>query len=132
MSESPNPSLGNAPHSDASHYDSGHSDSGQSDAPPYDAVHDKVLRRDARGSDAMRRDAMLPDAILDEAERSARLFSLVNKLSDDQRRVIRMRFGEDKTIREIALELGRTEGAIKQLQFRAIENLRAQMGVKNA
>jgi len=29
--------------------------------------------------------------------------------------------------REIAIELARSEGAVKQLQFRAIENLRAQM-----
>jgi len=72
------------------------------------------------------------DAFVEDVERSARLFSLVNNLSDDQRRVIRMRFAEDKSIREIAVELGRTEGAIKQLQFRAIENLRAQMGVKHA
>jgi len=41
--------------------------------------------------------------------------------------VIHMRFVEQKSIREIAGALGRTEGAIKQLQLRAIENLRAQL-----
>jgi len=34
---------------------------------------------------------------------------------------------EQKSIREIAAELGRSEGAVKQLQLRAIENLRSQM-----
>ena len=38
-----------------------------------------------------------------------------------------MRFVEQKSIREIAQELGRSEGAVKQLQLRAIESLRAQM-----
>jgi RNA polymerase sigma-70 factor (ECF subfamily) len=37
------------------------------------------------------------------------------------------RFVEQKSVREIAQTLGRTEGAVKQLQFRALENLRARM-----
>ena len=38
-----------------------------------------------------------------------------------------MRFAEEKSIREIAHEIGRSEGAVKQLQFRALQNLRAQL-----
>jgi RNA polymerase sigma-70 factor, ECF subfamily len=64
----------------------------------------------------------------EETQRRAWLFRLVDALAPDQRRVIRMRFGEERSIREIARELGRTEGAVKQLQFRALKNLRAQMG----
>src|SRR6516164_7074873 len=63
----------------------------------------------------------------DEIERSAMLFQLVDRLPEAQFRVIHMRFVEQKSIREIAEELGRSEGAVKQLQLRAIENLRAQM-----
>jgi len=63
----------------------------------------------------------------DEIERSAMLFQLVERLPEAQFRVIHMRFVEQKSIREIAAELGRSEGAVKQLQLRAIENLRAQM-----
>jgi RNA polymerase sigma-70 factor (ECF subfamily) len=63
----------------------------------------------------------------DEIERSAMLFQLVERLPEAQFRVIHMRFVEQKSIREIAEELGRSEGAVKQLQLRAIENLRAQM-----
>jgi RNA polymerase sigma-70 factor, ECF subfamily len=62
-----------------------------------------------------------------EVERRALLFRLVNTLPADQRRVIEMRFAEEKGIREIAQELNRTEGAIKQLQFRGIQSLRAQV-----
>jgi len=64
---------------------------------------------------------------MDEVERSAMLFQLVERLPEAQFRVIHMRFVEQKSIREIAQDLGRSEGAVKQLQLRAIENLRAQM-----
>ena len=64
---------------------------------------------------------------LEQVERHAQLFRLVDKLADDQRRVVIMRFAEQKSIREIAQELGRSEGAVKQLQFRALENLRAKL-----
>jgi RNA polymerase sigma-70 factor (ECF subfamily) len=67
------------------------------------------------------------EAVSAEVERSTMLFELVHRLSEAQFRVIHMRFVEQKSIREIAQELGRSEGAIKQLQFRAIESLRAQM-----
>jgi len=63
-----------------------------------------------------------------EIERRAALFQLVNRLPEDQRSVIIQRFVEQKSIRDIAQELGRSEGAIKQLQYRALENLRAQAG----
>jgi RNA polymerase sigma-70 factor (ECF subfamily) len=65
-------------------------------------------------------------------ESQARLFRLVGELPEDQRRVIELRFVEQKTIREIATDLGRSEGAVKQLQFRGIEGLRARMGQSNA
>ncbi len=64
---------------------------------------------------------------LEECERRARLFKLVEGLVGDQRRVVVMRFAEEKSIRDIANEMGRSEGAIKQLQFRALENLRARL-----
>jgi RNA polymerase sigma-70 factor, ECF subfamily len=63
-------------------------------------------------------------------ERRAQLYRLVGALPGDQRRVIEMRFAEEKSIREIAAEMNRTAGAIKQLQFRAIGNLRAQLDEK--
>ena len=68
---------------------------------------------------------------IEEDERRARLFKLVERLPRDQSRVIAMRFAEDKSIREIATALGRTEGSIKQLQFRAMQNLRVRLGDTN-
>ena len=66
---------------------------------------------------------------LEAVERRARLFRAVDKLPDDQRRVIVLRFADEKSIREIADELGRSEGAIKQLQFRGLENLRNRLSI---
>ena len=66
-------------------------------------------------------------ADLEEAERRARLFRLVELLPEDQRGVIAMRFAEEKSIREIAEKLGRTEGAVKQLQLRGLQTLRAKI-----
>ena len=66
-------------------------------------------------------------ASIDAFERRALLFRLVRSLPADQRRVIEMRFAQEKGVREIARELNRSEGAVKQLQFRAIQNLRAQL-----
>ncbi|HXU40099.1 MAG TPA: sigma-70 family RNA polymerase sigma factor [Blastocatellia bacterium] len=63
--------------------------------------------------------------IEDEVEQRARLFQLVGRLPEDQRLVISKRFSEEKSIREIANEIGRSEGAVKQLQFRAVQTLRA-------
>jgi RNA polymerase sigma-70 factor (ECF subfamily) len=62
-----------------------------------------------------------------EAENRAMLYQLVDRLPSDQRLVILRRFVDQKNTREIAHELGRSEGAIKQLQFRALETLRSNV-----
>jgi RNA polymerase sigma-70 factor (ECF subfamily) len=77
-------------------------------------------------------DQELSDPSMENVERKAELFQLVDRLPQNQRRVIVLRFAEQKSIREIAQELKRTEGAIKQLQFRALEKLRADMEGANA
>jgi RNA polymerase sigma-70 factor (ECF subfamily) len=77
-------------------------------------------------------DAGVTDASnIDDAERRGRLFKLVERLPRDQSRVIVMRFAEDRSIREIATALGRSEGSVKQLQFRAMQNLRVRLGDTN-
>lgn len=67
------------------------------------------------------------DSDLEVVERRAQLFHAVAELPEDQRQVILLRFGDEKSIREIATELNRSEGAVKQLQFRGLENLRARL-----
>jgi RNA polymerase sigma-70 factor (ECF subfamily) len=62
----------------------------------------------------------------EEIEKRARLFRLVADLPADQRTVIEMRFTAGKSIAEIAREIGRSGGAVKQLQLRAIRTLRSR------
>jgi RNA polymerase sigma-70 factor (ECF subfamily) len=69
---------------------------------------------------------------LDFIERHVHLFRLVGQLPEIQRRVVCERFVEERSIREIARRLSKTEGAIKQLQFRALRALRAQIGGRRA
>lgn len=83
-------------------------------------------RRNSRET-ALPPDDELGESSMDEVEQRASLYQLVGALPDDQRRVVVLRFVEQKSIKEIALELRRSEGAIKQLQFRALEKLRAQV-----
>jgi RNA polymerase sigma-70 factor (ECF subfamily) len=62
-----------------------------------------------------------------DLERRAMLYQLVGRLPETQRRVIELRYVEQRSLLEVAQELGRSEGAIKQLQRRALEHLRAEM-----
>jgi len=60
----------------------------------------------------------------------ARLYRMVKELPAEQRLVIEMRFAEEKSVWEIAEAIGKSEGAVKQLQFRGIQNLRERMEPK--
>jgi len=63
----------------------------------------------------------------DASDRRADLFRFVDELPADQRRVIVERFVEQRSIRDVAGRLNKTEGAVKQLQFRALQTLRTRM-----
>lgn len=69
------------------------------------------------------------DTEIERTERRAGLYRHVAQLPEEQRRVIEMRFVEEKSIREISKELGKSTGAIKQLQHRAYTKLR-DLGLK--
>ena len=69
---------------------------------------------------------------IEEVERRATLFRLVSTLPEEQRRVVVLRFVEQRSIKEVAREVRKTEGAVKQLQFRALSTLKARMEGANA
>jgi RNA polymerase sigma-70 factor, ECF subfamily len=92
----------------------------------------RLVRESAHASSDQSSDmTATPEPGLEQIERVARVYQLVDKLPWDQRHVIRMRFAEERSIREIAQQLSRSEGAIKQLQFRALQNLRARLSEEN-
>jgi RNA polymerase sigma-70 factor (ECF subfamily) len=65
---------------------------------------------------------------VEDIDRRIALYQEVERLPELQQDVIRMRFVEEKSIREVAAALNRSEGAVKQLQLRALEKLRKSMG----
>jgi RNA polymerase sigma-70 factor (ECF subfamily) len=85
----------------------------------------KRVARETGSPENVSEPSIEPD--IEASQDRARLFRFVAGLPDDQRQVIQGRFVEQRSIREIARELGRSEGAVKQLQFRAVQNLREQM-----
>lgn len=58
-------------------------------------------------------------------ETRALVHDLVDRLPPDHRTVITLRFGEDLPIADVAVRLGRSPDAIKQLQRRALATLRS-------
>jgi RNA polymerase sigma-70 factor (ECF subfamily) len=71
--------------------------------------------------------AQASPAEIEEVERRATLYRLVEMLPAEQRRVVVLRFVDEKSIKEVAQEIRKTEGAVKQLQFRALSTLRTRM-----
>jgi RNA polymerase sigma-70 factor (ECF subfamily) len=71
--------------------------------------------------------AQVSPAEIEEVERQATLFRLVDTLPPEQQQVVVLRFVQSKSIKEVAREIRKTEGAVKQLQFRALSSLRARM-----
>ncbi|HEY3937912.1 MAG TPA: sigma-70 family RNA polymerase sigma factor [Bryobacteraceae bacterium] len=85
----------------------------------------KRSAREVRNKGEMPESGVEPDT--EAVERRAQLFRLVKRLPTAQRHVIFGRFVEQKSILEIAQALGKSEGAVKQLQLRALQTLRRQM-----
>ncbi len=68
---------------------------------------------------------LLPECGVDnEIELHAMLAKLVETLPEDQRYVVLRRFVDQRSVRDIAREMRRSEGAVRQLQFRALASLR--------
>jgi RNA polymerase sigma-70 factor (ECF subfamily) len=65
----------------------------------------------------------------DDLQRVARAMA---DLTDDQREVIELRFFAGLSVSEAAVAMGRQEGTIRGLQFRAIASLRRSLGIETA
>lgn len=64
-----------------------------------------------------------PAEIVDQMLTHAELNQAMTELTDEQQHVLALRFGYGLPIQEVARTLGKTEGAIKQLQARAVAAL---------
>jgi RNA polymerase sigma-70 factor (ECF subfamily) len=64
----------------------------------------------------------------EQKETIARLQRAMQGLSEEQRLVILAKFGEDMSNAEVAAWLGKSEGAVKSLQHRALQALGRLLG----
>ena len=87
----------------------------------------REIADDSQIEAAQNESSQVSPAEIEQVERRATLFRLVDTLPAEQRRVVVLRFVEQKSIKEVAREIRKTEGAVKQLQFRALTSLRARM-----
>lgn len=68
-------------------------------------------------------DPVDPSEIVSDKLKVADLAAALSKLTEDQQEVIALRFGYGMPIREAAQMMGKSEGAVKQLQAKAIASL---------
>ena len=67
-----------------------------------------------------------PTETFEHYERSKLVNQAIMKLTEEQQEVIIMRFINEMTYREIAFLLDKSEEAVRQLQFRALKNLKTE------
>jgi RNA polymerase sigma-70 factor (ECF subfamily) len=65
------------------------------------------------------------------AEDARRVRSALAELSEDRRQVVVLRFVDGLSAREIGAVLGRSEGAVRVLQHRALRELSGILGVED-
>jgi RNA polymerase sigma-70 factor, ECF subfamily len=73
-------------------------------------------------------DELSPSALASAGERAALLAAAIERLSDDQRRAVLLRYQENQSFEQIGVALQRSTDAARKLWFRAIENLREHLG----
>jgi RNA polymerase sigma-70 factor (ECF subfamily) len=64
-----------------------------------------------------------PECTVDERLHREEVVRLLERLTEEQRQVIQLRFLSDMSIQEVAQRIGRSEGAVKALQHRGIQSL---------
>lgn len=65
-----------------------------------------------------------PEQAAQQTLAAEQLRAAINRLTEEQAQVVTLRFLEDLSITEVAQALGKTEGAIKAMQYRAVMSLR--------
>jgi len=99
----------------------------------YNLVIDSVRRRHGSGVpldlDIASREPAPEEQIIAASETEA-LRAAIDRLTPDQREVVVMRFFEERSNAEVAALTGRTEGAVKVMQHRALGSLARFLGIE--
>ena len=100
----------------------------------YRIAHNLIIDKLRKSQKQSSREAELPEDIRDTSDRmeisleQRDLLKVIDVLSPNQRQVIVMKFIEEMDNREIAETMGKSTGAIRILQMRALETLRKTLG----
>ena len=100
----------------------------------YRIAHNLIIDKLRKSQKQPSREAELPEDIRDTSDRmeisleQKDLLKVIDVLSPNQRQVIVMKFIEEMDNREIAETMGKSTGAIRILQMRALETLRKTLG----
>jgi len=73
-----------------------------------------------------------PEAMASLRDDLDRVAAALRELTDDQREVIELRFFAGLSVAEAAEAMGRQEGTIRGLQFRAVGALRRSLGIQSS
>jgi len=65
-----------------------------------------------------------PEQSAERALNAENLRNAINRLTEEQAQVVTLRFLEGMSITEVAEMMGKTEGSIKAMQYRAVSSLR--------
>lgn len=91
--------------------------------------HRRVNRRNVAAlSDHLADDAPTPEAQFQQRGEYEALRAALAQLTDEQQSILLLRFVENKSHREVAQILGKTESAVKTAQYRALTRLTEIMG----
>jgi RNA polymerase sigma-70 factor (ECF subfamily) len=69
-----------------------------------------------------------PSDLVEDKQIKQQLRAGIGRLTSDQQRVILLRFAEDLPLVDVARLMGKSEGAVKTLQHRAVSRLRKLLG----
>jgi RNA polymerase sigma factor (sigma-70 family) len=100
----------------------------------YRIAHNLIIDKLRKSQKQPSREAELPEDIRDTSDRmeisleQRDLLKVIDVLPPNQRQVIVMKFIEEMDNREIAETMGKSTGAIRILQMRALETLRKTLG----
>lgn len=92
-----------------------------------DHYRQQARAREVELSDMIADDRASPDERVGHRIRLEQLRDALQELTEEQQRVLALRYGFGMRVREVAQTIGKSEGAVKQLQLRAITALASRL-----
>ncbi|MBE2199792.1 MAG: sigma-70 family RNA polymerase sigma factor [Anaerolinea sp.] len=92
-----------------------------------DHYRQKARAKEVELSDMIADDRLSLDERVGQKMRIEKLRDALKELTEEQQRVLALRYGFGMHIREVAQTIGKSEGAVKQLQLRAIAALASRL-----